>query len=1189
MNKLSKLTALLLAIVLALGVPMQVMAESIDTETKYEAEVSRLLELLYNNMMDGEEYQELLDMTETMGRQDIVNFLERMIAEGVDDDMAEYDAHIAELFEEYMKTRVIPFTYAYTNVGPFLNYGKPVVEPAATFALLSRAAVTESASNSTTGLNTTKSVTWDQKTSKGTITLEAFSTGATTITQSVTMPPLDIVLVLDQSTSMVRYKMPSGYEKIDGNPSTNNAYYVLDEVNSVWIEVSWCSRCNAWTDGCNHYSYWGQQIVVGKPYDPEDTPFYEATSEVTREAALIPAVQTFVDMVNEKAEGDPTTTEDNVHHRIAFVGYSSEARVYTGVGQLANDNTKAFISLNTAAGQQTAYNIVHAANPPVSNYADTQTTSIWHNSSGTRTDLALAEALNILEVNDVPLATDDKNGNGTIEKGEERTRIVILFTDGEPFLNNSSDQAAAAALPYSYDIKNSENATLYSIGVLDGAAPNKDIPTSSSFDINKFLHFVSSNYPLADSMSDNFAKNNAGYYLAATNATELESIFTQIADNIQTGGSSTTLTEETVVKDVLTNTFQLPETATGGKTNVRVYIADIQDAKTNPFTFKDRVLVYGNDGTNNATNSAYAPTIDGNAISVKGFNFSENWCGTITDEKGNITTRAEGKKLIIEIDFEPVDGFLGGNDVETNVKDQSGIYKDQESADNNDPVIQLPDPPNVDVELWKITVVGKHQHLFLSNEADLNELLQSFSLVYTKEGFPDETYEVNGIRNDYATLVFSLKAESGYMMKYTIEPGAKVGTWTYIDTVTGTPIENFDVTPFLTKDTTAYTISYEVIPKNEGTYKKTTGSLDVGVHVYKPTFTFRDTVEDYLSEETSTAYYDTYNRVATETWTHTYYDKLTVAITIDGSGTASYVVTKKEDGTVLATSPEGWKLTDTIDFSGFGSTYGVTYNVVMSGEKPEVAFTYAPEQSTWIQNNQVTSVECVPVNVTAVRLTSTNTHEKVEQGSDGAVSRGEYTTTSVYTEGSGSASVDITKDGTTTTNAVTGTPHITTMRQEADCTSCGTSAQKLPYATDVHSNVVEFVVHIKNAFSELKIIKEGLSVGESAIFTVAGVVPDGTADGAPETWTVVLTKTDEDTEPSVTITGLLVGSTATVEEMGNWSWRYNETKYDPPSKSVTVLPKTQSTATITIENNNRSDQWLSDESAVKNDFSKDTE
>lgn len=1179
MNKLSKLTALLLAIVLALGVPMQVMAESIDTETKYEAEVSRLLELLYNNMMDGEEYQELLDMTETMGRQDIVNFLERMIAEGVDDDMAEYDAHIAELFEEYMKTRVIPFTYAYTNVGPFLNYGTPAVEEAATFALLSRAAVTESASNSTTGLNTTKSVTWDQKTSKGTITLEAFSTGATTITQSVTMPPLDIVLVLDQSTSMVRYKMPSGYEKIDGNPSTNNAYYVLDEVNSVWIEVSWCSRCNAWTDGCNHYSYWGQQIVVGKPYDPEDTPFYEATSEVTREAALIPAVQTFVDMVNEKAEGDPTTTEDNVHHRIAFVGYSSEARVYTGVGQLANDNTKAFISLNTAAGQQTAYNIVHAANPPVSNYADTQTTSIWHNSSGTRTDLALAEALNILEVNDVPLATDDKNGNGTIEKGEERTRIVILFTDGEPFLNNSSDQAAAAALPYSYDIKNSENATLYSIGVLDGAAPNKDIPTSSSFDINKFLHFVSSNYPLADSMSDNFAKNNAGYYLAATNATELESIFTQIADNIQTGGSSTTLTEETVVKDVLTNTFQLPETATGGKTNVRVYIADIQDAKTNPFTFKDRVLVYGNDGTNNATNSAYAPTIDGNAISVKGFNFSENWCGTITDEKGNITTRAEGKKLIIEIDFEPVDGFLGGNDVETNVKDQSGIFKDQESANKNDPVIQLPDPPNVDVNIVEVEIVGKDQHIYLSNYADLDALLKSFSTIYRiitiKDGIVQKSdeYEVDGILNHYADVEFVLRDKDGYVVAgYKILAKQASGTWyqyaTNADLTTDASnlftdtyeVDKVRVLYQLTEDT-EYTISYTVSPSTtkEDGVTATTDTLTSTVYVYYPTVTFKDTTHNYgyetISEEDA-EYYNVHNfQPALTTWSHTYDGGITVTFTTDNAGSVTNATVTGAGVSNVTWTPG----TDRVDF-----TYTVdekstpAYIDMWWDGVPLLGFQYDPSTTdAWLTGGKVTGIECVPVNVTAVQATSS-----VMYDDDGLLSPLVM-------------NLEVTND-------------ITSYRIEQGC-ECNYDAPSDKETDVADEEVYEFVVHIKNAFSELKIIKEGLSVGESAIFTVSGKVPNGTAAGADQTWTIVLTKTSTTTDPSAIITGLLVGSTATVEEMGNWSWRYNETKYDPPSKSVTVLPKTQSTATITIENNNRSDQWLSDESAVKNDFSKDTE
>ena len=225
------------------------------------------------------------------------------------------------------------------------------------------------------------------------------------------------------------------------------------------------------------------------------------------------------------------------------------------------------------------------------------------------------------------------------------------------------------------------------------------------------------------------------------------------------------------------------------------------------------------------------------------------------------------------------------------------------------------------------------------------------------------------------------------------------------------------------------------------------------------------------------------------------------------------------------------------------------------------------------------------MNVDTVQLTSTNTHEKVEQSSDGAVSRGEYTTKSVYTEGSGSASVVITKDGSETTTAITVIPRITTMRQKADCTLCGTSAEEAIYSTDIHSiDTKEFVVHIKNAFSELKIIKKGLSVGESAIFTVTGYVPNGTAVGEQKTWTVVLTKAFANAEPSVTITGLLVDSTATVEEAGNWSWRYQTTQYEPDTKSVKILPKTQSTATITITNTNKNNQWLDDEVAVHNNF-----
>jgi len=66
---------------------------------------------------------------------------------------------------------------------------------------------------------------------------------------------------------------------------------------------------------------------------------------------------------------------------------------------------------------------------------------------------------------------------------------------------------------------------------------------------------------------------------------------------------------------------------------------------------------------------------------------------------------------------------------------------------------------------------------------------------------------------------------------------------------------------------------------------------------------------------------------------------------------------------------------------------------------------------------------------------------------------------------------------------------------------------------------------------------------------------------------------------------LLVNSQATVVEDGNWSWRYKETTYDPANKTVTIQPKTTSTATVTITNKDRTDQWLDDEVAVQNNFS----
>ena len=62
---------------------------------------------------------------------------------------------------------------------------------------------------------------------------------------------------------------------------------------------------------------------------------------------------------------------------------------------------------------------------------------------------------------------------------------------------------------------------------------------------------------------------------------------------------------------------------------------------------------------------------DGKSISVKGFDFSENWCGYI--KEGDTYKVHPGKKMVIEIPVKPKEDFIGGYDVPTNAAN-SGVY-----------------------------------------------------------------------------------------------------------------------------------------------------------------------------------------------------------------------------------------------------------------------------------------------------------------------------------------------------------------------------------------------------------------------------------------------------------------------------------------------------------------------------------
>lgn len=113
-------------------------------------------------------------------------------------------------------------------------------------------------------------------------------------------------------------------------------------------------------------------------------------------------------------------------------------------------------------------------------------------------------------------------------------KIVVFFTDGTPtryseFDSDVANDAVAAAK----NMKDSK-ATVYTIGIFDGANPSAGIQDSGkSQKENKFMQAVSSNYPNATAWDAHGARaENSDYYKSATNAEELKKVFDDISQAI---------------------------------------------------------------------------------------------------------------------------------------------------------------------------------------------------------------------------------------------------------------------------------------------------------------------------------------------------------------------------------------------------------------------------------------------------------------------------------------------------------------------------------------------------------------------------------------------------------------------------------------------------------------------------------
>ena len=187
------------------------------------------------------------------------------------------------------------------------------------------------------------------------------------------------------------------------------------------------------------------------------------------------------------------------------------------------------------------------------------------------------------------------------------------------------------------------------------------------------------------------------------------------------------------------------------------------------------------------------------------------------------------------------------------------------------------------------------------------------------------------------------------------------------------------------------------------------------------------------------------------------------------------------------------------------------------------------------------------------------------QGSTAAVSSTTYKfvgwftdaacTTPVVTDGTGNVPVD----GVLSDDGLTFTP-----AKKTETSTAPAHYESATYYAKFDWNV-----------STLTITKTGMDSNESAIFQVTAT----TADNGPTTFTVAVKNGQSQ---SVTISGLIIGSSYSVTEVGDWTWRYKTTG--------TYSEKIQATgSTVTITNEKDTNKWLYDESSVKNKFDTVTE
>lgn len=287
---------------------------------------------------------------------------------------------------------------------------------------------------------------------------------------------------------------------------------------------------------------------------------------------------------------------------------------------------------------------------------------------------ALKDAVNALDPDGSTAADYGMNRAKSIidsVKNNDHQKVVIMFTDGEPNHSNGfSTTVANDAIKASKSIKGA-GATVYTIGCFSKTYKDTE-------NVPKYMNRVSSNYLDATTMQDG-TKTSSDYYKTVSSAEDLNNIFKTISETV--GTTTVKLDDTSVLRDVISDSFTLPEGYTDG--DIKAYSVSCESSTKNA----DGTYTYTWKTTPDADKYDVTVADDNKTINVTDFDYAANW----VDQYDVGGSKSHGKKLVVEIPI-VLDPDATGS-VDTNGP-ASGIYAsaDAETAFANfkTPTVYVP-------------------------------------------------------------------------------------------------------------------------------------------------------------------------------------------------------------------------------------------------------------------------------------------------------------------------------------------------------------------------------------------------------------------------------------------------------------------------------------------------------------------